>query len=555
MVDANRSLRSTSDGQPLWRGLAAPVIALICFGVGLIQSPIPGVNESHWLGKARAFWDPGWCSQDFFFRSANAHYLFLAVTGAAAQVLPLPAVALLGRAVASLAVGWSLAFLIGRGAWLHTVLVTALFLLAQWLGNFSGEWLVGGLEAKQFSYALLFVTFAALDRSRFRLAAATTGLAVATHPVVGAWGTIAVGGACLVTWGRSRWSGRPTDHVRSEDGLSSLTVRQFVECGAIALASALPGLIPALAVLRSSTDASVAQAATLEQVYGRLRHHLDPTAFSSVSYWYYSALLLLWLALTWRLRGRCSPAHDGDADRSSAWCAPISTTVVMAVDLSLIIAGCGMAIGWGAAWADGRLTASGAALGEWSHRAAACLKFYPFRIADLLLSLGVSWALANTIPVRGRAGTLAMIAGTVLILSVVTVFPSPFLTVPTDRELTPELWADWKAAGRWIRESTPRDALFVTPTYSRHFKWWAERAEFVCHKDCPQDAAGIIEWRRRMTLWRSWRQSAFNAGVGREELSALARQTGGTHLIIHHAVPVDRPPLYRNRTFAVYELN
>lgn len=34
------------------------------------------------------------------------------------------------------------------------------------------------------------------------------------------------------------------------------------------------------------------------------------------------------------------------------------------------------------------------------------------------------------------------------------------------------------------------NALILTPRKSA-FKWMAERAEYVCYKDCPQDAAGI----------------------------------------------------------------
>lgn len=328
-----------------------------------------------------------------------------------------------------------------------------------------------------------------------------------------------------------------------------------MECGGIAMVGALPGLIPAIAVLRSTPDASVAEGATLEQVYGRLRHHLDPTAFSAVSYWYYAGLLVLWFGLTWSLRRRGKPGHSGEPARGTFRQAPVATTFVLVVDLSLLIAGCGLAVGWGAAWADGRLTAPEAGLGVWSRRAATCLKFYPFRTMDLLLPLGVAWALVNAIPIRGGGGRIAVVVGIVVVLITVTMFPSPFLAGPTERDLTPELWADWEEAGRWIRESTPRDALFVTPTYSRHFKWWAERAEFVCHKDCPQDAAGILEWRRRMTVWRAWRQNAFGNGVSPDELADLAGKTEGTHLIVHQAVPVQRVPLYRNRTFAVYELN
>ena len=83
--------------QKVW--LSGTVIAALFFGVSLLSSAIPGINEPHYLCKARAFDDPEWCTRDFFLASANAHYCFFAVTGFLTRWLSLDAIALLGRSV------------------------------------------------------------------------------------------------------------------------------------------------------------------------------------------------------------------------------------------------------------------------------------------------------------------------------------------------------------------------------------------------------------------------------------------------------------------------
>ena len=54
--------------------LIAAEIALI-FALFFIHgaAPVPEVNEPHYLAKAKHYWNPDWCSRDFFLQSADAH--------------------------------------------------------------------------------------------------------------------------------------------------------------------------------------------------------------------------------------------------------------------------------------------------------------------------------------------------------------------------------------------------------------------------------------------------------------------------------------------------
>ena len=77
--------------------------------ISLLSSPIPGVNEPHYLCKARSFSDPNWCDRDFFLASADAHYCFFWLLGPFTKIVSFSTAALIGRGVSALvlALGWT----------------------------------------------------------------------------------------------------------------------------------------------------------------------------------------------------------------------------------------------------------------------------------------------------------------------------------------------------------------------------------------------------------------------------------------------------------------
>ena len=91
-----------------WR-FAWMEIVLICGLFFLFAgSPPPGVNEAHYLAKAKHFWDPHWCGRDLFLDSSNAHPVFFWLVGWITLICSLPTTAWVGRAVTwlLLAIGW-----------------------------------------------------------------------------------------------------------------------------------------------------------------------------------------------------------------------------------------------------------------------------------------------------------------------------------------------------------------------------------------------------------------------------------------------------------------
>ena len=91
---------------------------------------------------------------------------------------------------------------------------------------------------------------------------------------------------------------------------------------------------------------------------------------------------------------------------------------------------------------------------------------------------------------------------------------------------------DWQRVCRWIAASTDADELFLTPYNNQTFKWYAGRAELVARKDCPQDAAGIVEWLKRLqeqkVSTRDWPPSSQKL----ENLMSIAKKYGCGYVLI-----------------------
>ena len=492
----------------------------------LVQSPVPGVNEPQYLGKALHLVDPTYCPGDFFLDSSDPHGVFGLLCGPVAERFGLRAAALFGRALglAVLACGWTLLARRVVGTPWAAPLSGAAFLAAAAVGNLSGEWLVGGAEGKVFAYGFLLIAFAlAVDR-RWAVAAAAAGAAVSFHPVVGVWGVAGGAFAAVVLAAVRRRRGEPLG--RPSAGRAALAAALFALCAA-------PGLAFALATLGAEPGVNVGRANFL-QVYLRLPHHLDPMTFRTPAWVGFAHLTLGWVLLRRR-------AVRGDAEPAFA----------LTVLGSLLIAYAGVLIGLRS--------------GE-PHEAAApylrafLLKFYPFRLADVLVPLAASLAAAG-VAVRLAAAAPRGVGPAAAAVAAAGLFGVALWVPFYDRDpagLSDEDAAAWRAMCGWIDEHLPAGAAVVTPTRNHAFKWYARRAEFVCFKDCPQDAAGIHEWNRRLRLLRTWAGVRYGddptPGYDRAELAELGVATDADYLLTAALGPVDAPETHAVGPWRLYEL-
>ncbi len=536
----------------MWPVLIAVWATFLLYG--LIAAPVPAVNEPHYLCKSKHFWQPDWCDRDFFLASRNAHTVFYATIGGLTRFFSFTQAALFGRILATFVLAWG-----WTRCWSQLFFTKWAVLWSAWIflifsacGNFSGEWLVGGVEGKVPCYGFLLAAFGDVLRRRFVLAAIWAGLAVSFHPVVGVWGLLAF----ALSWvlervidanrqKRRRMQSAALSEGRLKGKANSLTETEPVphlSLGSILLPCvilivfALPGLIPVYQLLTEAVSPETRRAGTYIQVYYRLAHHLDPMLFPFRSYACYVLLVLFWLC-SCRWGGRTIAKKR--LDHIVFW--------------SLMFAVAGILIGWGPRppirmpFYDQRMN---------------LLKFYPFRLADVLMPIAVAVSLVSVLERTAFKSTSpktwgAFISHPLWLLTFVFIaglWRAHSMTETNRYSL--EDRADWLDVCSWIDHNLPSDALVQTPTNGWAFKWFARRAEYVAFKDCPQDAAGIVEWNTRLNFLQKWFENNYvDEFYSAGELKSLRQKTGLTHLLTDRLGPLELEPIYRNGTFQVYDLS
>ena len=531
--------------------LSILAIAGMFLTISVVSSPIPGVNEPHYLCKARSFSDPDWCNRDFFLASANAHYCFFWLVGPLTQVVSFTTAAFIGRGISALilAIGWTV---LGRAIGLSSsfrLLAAGAFAFLSQLGNFSGEWLLDGFESKVSAWGLGLCAVGFWIRGMVRtcpgwmaVAGICCGAGTMLHPVVGGW--IAV---CLsIAWLLDLMTRPAIGWPRFMKSVWGIVAFSFATIGV-----ALPGLIPAMRlVLDDSLSRKDRELASFIQVFWRLKHHLDPTELMAAQWLYAGGLVLLSIILFIIVQRQLtldSQTPAAESSRDAGRRLTLETTLLMKFFLaSIVVALVGAIIGWHvveARYMEG-----------WEWRAV-LLKFYPFRTFDALLPI-VSGLLVGLLLQRIMADRWKESAAVFLVIFC----GLPFVPATLKREnvrpgYTADQFADWQAACRWIQKETPPGTLFLTPRESFAFKWMAERAEYVCYKDCPQDAAGILEWQRRLEWLHDWTLKSSTDGVySRTDLEELRAETGCDFVVTRILGPFETAPVWQGKVWQIIKV-
>ncbi len=471
--------------------------------------PVPDNNEAHYLGKARHFWDPTFCAGDAFFRSAHTHQVFYVLIGWWTLILPLPAVAWIGRLLtwSLLAVGWRrLSWrIVPRPFW--SVFSAALLVALQERCQVAGEWLIGGFEAKGIAYALVFFGLDAALAGRWRTVWLWLGAASAWHVLVGGWAVIAL----LPAWWWERRQGRAP------------SFRELIPALTIGLLISMPAIISAL---RLTLDASASVVAEANRIYvfERLPHHLNPAVFPPRG-----VTILVMLLVATGLLSRATPST-------------VATRTVWR--FALASAGISL-IGWAIALA----------LAAWPDQAAGLLKYYWFRLADVAIPLGASLAAIaylnyalRSAPLWGRAWMTAALCFVVFHLAD---FGIQTQTIAYPRADKPGKVVDhevWKETCQWIAKNTPPGSRFITPRQNQTFKWYAERAEVATWKDIPQDAEAIVRWHEKLEDLYGDPEDDWYAKMATKswnELCEFGREMGADYIVLDysaaHAIFYDNP--------------
>jgi hypothetical protein len=458
--------RDAAAGSPWWRRLTE-VAAIAALFAAAGAWPVPDVNETVYLTKARHAADPGYAAGDFFLETPDAHGVFYLLLGPLAATLPLDTATWIGRIAGwlALAVGFhhlALPILGGasaRGTWTR-IAAAALFSAGLRFTSASGEWVIGGCEAKVFAWAFVLGGLGELVRGRFALAWCVLGGATAFHPIVGGWAMLAAVAA---------WAGGDRRPPRQRP---AITVALLVIGAALAAA----GVVPAL-TLSAGADATTRAEAARIYVVERLHHHLLPRTFP-VGFIPRHVLAIV----VWWLLDRLAPASQ-----ARAW---LTRFTFAALGISLA----GLVI---------------AALEPWAPATVyGLLRFYWFRLADVAVPLALAISTAAALADDATCRRLfpvppAVIRGLVSLLLAADVaaesnhWPLPGRTVVArgDSKVEAAAWADICA---WARDHLPPGTCVLTPRGAASFTWQTGLPEVVAWKNSPQDAASLVAWRQRI---------------------------------------------------------
>ncbi|MEM1226185.1 MAG: DUF6798 domain-containing protein [Planctomycetota bacterium] len=527
---------------------AMAIIFLVALFFAYAGDAPPGVNEAHYLVKAKNFWDPNFCRNDLFAASGKAHLTFYVVFGWLTRVASLELTAWIGRLV-----GWGLiaAGLVRLGSSLGLRIPWMVMGSVVWLagieyGNLAGEWVIGGIEAKVPAYGLALVGLAHVVERRWARAWIWFGGAAAFHVLTGGWAVVSASVAYLIM--ERPWQSR-NDRPR------------FFSTGLwVGGGLSLLGVIPAWAMSRNVTEAE-GIAAARTYAYFRISHHLTPAAFHMGWYIRHGCLAVTTVAMiVWV--------------RRAGWLRPERSDRFAAFGLGAITIGAaGLLIG-----------CLPAVLPD---LAAKLLRFYWFRLSDVVVPLVLAMATAGAgqgiwhdhLAGKSRSVWSWLPVVVIMTASVTGLAASAWKRasggVPisvSNRLLGMESNADyarqrhtmldWLAVCRFIRASTSPDEVLLTPRHQQTFKWYAHRAEVVNWKDVPQDAASLLQWSQRFVEVFPFRLSTMRTTIRYADLRELRRRYGVRWMIVDHRVAGRELPLVRvypvgdqsNTTYSVYRL-
>jgi hypothetical protein len=520
--NADDEIATPTVSQPLGRRLVEVVLIVAVFFC-LTGDPPPNVNEAHYLGRLKHFWNPQWAAGDLFLESQDTQVVFIWMFGWVTRWLSLAATAWVGR----FAVWTMLAWAWQRLSWrlvprpLASVLCAALFVTFNEHLHLAGEWVVGGVEAKCFAYAFVLLALGdAIDR-RWNRVWLLLGAAAACHPLVGGWSGVVCGGIWLL-------------NDRHNVPLRSMLIG-IAGGGLISLL----GIVPALMLTWNEPPDIVAEANRI-YVFDRLPHHLAPLTLPGEEIARrvggHVALLLVFIALLFSLR----PSNL----RALSYIAQFALGALLLAIIGFVIE---MAL-----WNQPLV-------------AAKLLRYYWFRLTDFALPIAVAlYSTAFiTFALQQRRAWAPWALAAVLLAAGWNVAHSTFNRVlnpipPADQKIRD--FDAWVEACTWAAENTPPDALFLTPRLNLTFKWRAGRPEVVNRKDLPQNARSIIEWHRRIqdiyyALIEGAEEPLDSLGIlGTERVRELALEHKADFVLMDRGQLLSLPVAYRNEEYIIYRI-
>jgi Domain of unknown function (DUF6798) len=269
-------------------------------------------------------------------------------------------------------------------------------------------------------------------------------------------------------------------------------------------------------------------------VFERLPHHLVIHAFEPNFILRHLALLAAWLLLCYWTRG------DAASTRLRRF---VLATIVIAIAGALI----------------------DLATMQHPELAARLLRYYWYRLSDVMLPVGTALAIAVLLvklqtsrPMAGQWLLVAAMLAAIANIGDIFYQRSQDLCPPADLNIANV--DDWRRACNWIATYTRPEDRFLTPFRQQTFKWYAGRSEVVTYKDMPQDAPGIVDWfQRRQDLYDAAGRLPQRTGM---QWGRLARQYDFQYIVIERTAENAQLPFLQvypgifedNAAYAIYRL-
>jgi hypothetical protein len=331
----------------------------------------------------------------------------------------------------------------------------------------AGEWIFGSAEAKCLAYALLLLAMDAALRKKLLRAGMCCGLAICCHVLVGAWGSMALGGALLLCYRDYGW--------RRIGQFMALVAGLSIPIAMIAVHYAVPGT-PA------ERQASNRLAVSFSDPF-----HIDPSYFGGwqvLAVAFVLAVGAAWLFFKVTARSQ----------------AKLLSSFLAMLILEFL-----------------------AGLLAWELNQFWFLKSFPFRVPDVLVFLFFMLALPCFVArliaklwkqIRGdsfRPRSRSAWRRLALLFTLVCLVLAGFLrdldtVLAHDLPIFVAQWqqyiygpkTSWQEMTEWIRDNTPKSAIIMAPPWEFDFWLEAERAQVVSYKRPPHNVR-LLEWYRRMT--------------------------------------------------------
>ncbi|HEV8725022.1 MAG TPA: hypothetical protein VGW77_30780 [Candidatus Binatia bacterium] len=231
------------------------LLFLILLTINIAGPRVPSGNEFTYLVHLMKQWHPNYLAHDWTYAGTlPSHFIFNYLFGALTMLMAVETVGWVGRVLT-----WGLVlfafFKFGEkfpiSRWMVTVSILLWMLYRQ--SAFMSDWILASFEAKCVAYIFLLFALVGIVNRRELSSALFLGLSFSFHPVVGLWGSAAV-------------------------GLSLLCLRYpfgtLVKMGCWVILGALPGILSTMTMVSGNYSITAAQAKLTTLVWSP--YELDP---------------------------------------------------------------------------------------------------------------------------------------------------------------------------------------------------------------------------------------------------------------------------------------